>query len=82
MRDQTLVIDWSKYIKIYNGNHGNTLSTRRWKGYSSYLRGSSKGREKLENIRQLLNKYSLDSLGVKELNIKQITDNANVVIEG
>ena len=52
-RRQTLVIDWNEYMKCYNRNHRNTLSIQYWNRGSSYLGGSSKGREKLENIREL-----------------------------
>ena len=64
-----MITDWNEYMKCYNGNYRNTVSMGHWNAGSSYLGGSVKGREKLQNIKNLLSKYSLDIIGISEANI-------------
>ena len=55
-------------MRSTNGNI-NTLEIGHLNAGSSYLGSSNKGKDKLNQIKYLLEKYKLDILGISEANI-------------
>ena len=53
-------------MKAINGNIKNCINIAHWKGGSSHLGKSSKGKEKVEHIKFLLNKHNIEVLGLSE----------------
>ena len=65
----SMICNWNKYMRSYNGNHRNVLNIAEWNGGSSYLSQSNRGKEKLENIKHIIKTYDIDILGIPEANI-------------
>ena len=66
--------EWNSIMKSLNGNTKNSLNVAHWNGGSSYLAKSSKGKEKMEHIKFLLNKYNIDVFGISEANLHNSVD--------
>ena len=61
-------IAWNALMMAINGNIKNCINIAHWKGGSSHLGKSSKGKEKVEHAKFLLNKHNIDVLGLSEAN--------------
>ena len=59
---------WNSFMKATNGNK-TCINVAHWNGGSSHLGKSSKGKEKLQHVKYLLNKHNVDVLGLSEANL-------------
>ena len=66
--------EWNSYMKAMNGNR-TCIDVAHWNGGSSHLGKSSKGKEKLNHVKFLLSKYSLDVLCLSEANLHKSVNN-------
>ena len=73
--------EWNSEMKALNGNRSNRLNIAHWNGGSSHLGKSSKGKEKLQHVKFLLNKYSIDVFGLSEANLHNSVDNIEIKLE-
>ena len=72
---------WNSVMKAVNGNRSNRLNIAHWNGGSSHLGKSSKGKEKLQHVKFLLNKYGIDVFGLSEANVHNSVDNIEIKLE-
>ena len=56
-------------MKALNGNIKNSITLAHWNGGSSFLGKSEKGREKLQEIKDILRDNNIDILGISEANL-------------
>ena len=73
-------ITWNAFIKAFNGNIKNCINIAHWNGSSSHLGKSSKGKEKVEHMKFLLNKHNIDVQGLSEANLFNSVENAEIKI--
>ena len=62
-------LDWNSYMKTLNRNNKNNITIAYCNGGSSCLGKSVKGKEKLLEVENLLNKHNIDVLGLSEANL-------------
>ena len=74
-------VSWNAYMRATNGNSKNCLNVAHWNGGSSHLGKSSKGKEKLEHVKYLVNKHNIDILGILESNLHRSIDKIEVKID-
>ena len=55
-------------MKATNGNK-TCINVAHWNGGSSHLGKSSKGKEKLQHVKYLINKHNVDVFGLSEANL-------------
>ena len=72
---------WNAYVKAINGNINNCINDSHWNGGSSHLGKSSKGKEKVEHVKFLLNKHNIDVLGLSEANLFNSVNEAEIRID-
>ena len=72
---------WNCVMKAVNGNRSNRLNIAHWNGGSSHLGKSSKGKEKLQHVKFLLNKYSIDVFGLSEANLHNSVNDIEIKLE-
>ena len=67
-------------MKATNGNK-TCINVAHWNGGSSHLGKSSKGKEKLQHVKYLLNKHNVDVLGLSEANLHRSVNEYEYKIE-
>ena len=65
---------WNSYMKSLNGNIKQSINISHWNGGSSHLARSKKGKDKIKDIKFLLNKYDIFMCGISEANLHKTVD--------
>ena len=78
---RSIYTNWNKYMRSTNGNT-NTLTVAHLNAGSSYLGRSNKGKDKLNQIKYLLENHKIDVLGISEANIESSLNNYEFDIKG
>ena len=75
-------LEWNKIMKRVNGNREHSVTIAHWNGGASQLGKSSKGIEKLEQLKLILSNNKIDIPGISEANLKNDLDPCNYRIDG
>ena len=74
-------IAWNALMKAINRNIKNCINISHWNGGSSHIGKSSKGKEKVEHVKFLLNKRNIDVLGLSQANLFNTVNEAEIRID-
>ena len=75
-------LDVNGVMKAINGNTKNSITLAHWNGGGSFLGKSLRGKEKLQDIKNILTCNNIDVLGVSEANLDSNLEEYNYKIQG
>ena len=75
-------LEWNKRMRYYNGNGDNTINVGHWNCGGSYIAKSVSGKNKLQQIKNILDTHDLDILGISEANVCKDVNSYEYSIDG